>query len=67
MRLCGRVWNDDIGIDERRILLREAYPRSSGTIIDMEAKLDWENLMPSTHEDLTSFDWSIILGRDVEP
>lgn len=66
MSLAGKVWKI-LDTDDRYLLLSATYPNRSDAILDLESQREWNQLLPSTRQDLTDIDWSATLGRDVEP
>ena len=66
MSLAGKVWNT-LSVIDRLSLLASARRGGSSGILEHEAKLQWDKLLPSTQLDLLAVDWSVILGRDVTP
>ena len=69
MVLGGKVWNETLGKDDRKALLRAVYPDRTWekNLIEFESKRKWDDLLPSTQKDLLERDWSMILDRDVRP
>ena len=66
MSLAGKVWKI-LDTDDRYLLLSATYPNRSDAILDLESQREWNQLLPSTQQDLTDIDWSATLGRDVQP
>jgi hypothetical protein len=66
MTYAGIVWNS-LDTNDRYILLSFAYPRRSDAILDLESRKGWNDLLPSTQDDLTDVDFCSVLGRDVQP
>lgn len=67
MTLGGIVWNRDLDIEDREAILRSAYPNRLPSLIGFESHKKWQDLLPSTQKDLLDYNWSVILGRDVQP
>jgi len=66
MTYAGRVWNT-LDEDEKRLLLVWTYPKRSDALLNLESKLTWDGLLPSTQRDLMERNWSQILDRNVRP
>lgn len=66
MILAGVVW-DKLSKPDRSKLLRIAYPERTEYLINFEAKLRWQKLLPSTQQDVSDVDFNSVLGRDVTP
>jgi hypothetical protein len=61
--LCGVVWRT-LKNTERKRLLKVAYPDRSKVLLDLEAAREWNDLLPSTRDDLVNHvDWNTTLGR----
>ena len=66
MKLVGKVWKNP-DENDRYLLLAAVYPNRSDIFHDLESQKEWNELLPSTQNDLISVDWFAILGRDVTP
>jgi hypothetical protein len=66
MSLAGKVWKT-LDANDRYLLLSAAFPNRSDAILDLESQKGWNDLLPSTQQDLTDVDWSAILARNVQP
>jgi hypothetical protein len=66
MVLGGKVWNT-LDRDDRKALLVATYPNRSQSIVKLESKRQWNDLLQSTQKDLLDVDWSMVLDRDVRP
>lgn len=65
--MVQRIWDNDLTRTERETLLHAVYPNRSKGLIDLEARLTWRKLLPSTQLILRDVDWCAILDRDVRP
>ena len=62
----AKVWNT-LHPDYRKVILIACYPARSRAIAVLESRKDWNDLLPSTQEDLSEMNWSMVLRRDVRP
>ncbi len=66
MKLAGKVW-DTLSRGDREQLLAHCLSLKSVQIKKYESGLRWNELMPVTQDDLLKVDFSVVLGRDVQP
>lgn len=67
MTLAGIIWDKEIDEEERAYLLVTLYPNRSDKLITLESRKSWKDLLPSTQDELLNLDWSMLLGRDLQP
>ena len=66
MTLAGKVWKN-LDENDRYLLLSTAYPKRSDALLDLESQKEWNELLPSTQQDLENVDFCGVLRRDVQP